>query len=110
MTTRKSSKRPTARRSRTPAGRTAAQKLWIALVAVAAIGVCVYPPWSDVWTNFEGFRMQAPLVYAFLWSPPPPVFPVARAVDAVRLGEELGVVGAIGVVVYWLLGKRHGGR
>ncbi len=81
--------------------------VWLVLVVAAAAGVCLYPPWNNVWTNFEGFRMQAPLVYAFLWSPPPPVFPVARAIDLTRLGEELAAVVVVGGVVYWALGKRH---
>lgn len=67
-------------------------------------GLCLYPPWRDVWTNFEGFHMRAPLVYAFVWAPPPPVFPVARSIDVLRLGEELAVAAIAGLLVYRLLG------
>ncbi|WP_298140041.1 hypothetical protein [Acidiferrobacter sp.] len=66
----------------------------------------MYPPWNNVWTNFEGFRMHAPLSYGFLWSPPPPVFPVARTVDLMRLGKELALVVVAGGFVYWALGRR----
>ncbi len=107
MTTRKSSKRPPARRSRPPARRGAVRAVWLVLVVVAAAGVCLYPPWDNVWTNFEGFRMHAPLVYAFLWSPPPPVFPVARTIDIMRLSEELLAVVIPGGLIYWGLGKRR---
>lgn len=107
MTTRKSSKLPAARRSRPAAHRDPVRTVWLMLVVAAAVGVCLYPPWNNVWTNFEGFRMHAPLVYAFLWSPPPPVFPVARTIDLARLGKELATVVVAGGVVYWALGKRH---
>ena len=113
MTTRKSSKRPATRRSRTPSRRERRDPVrtaWLVLVVAAAAGACLYPPWDNVWTNFEGFRMHAPLVYAFLWSPPPPVFPVARAIDIKRLAWELVAVVVAGGLVYWALGKRHGRR
>lgn len=51
--------------------------------------------------------MHAPLVYAFLWSPPPPVFPVARTIDVMRLSEELLAVVIPGGLIYWGLGKRR---
>lgn len=109
MTTRKSSKRRPARR---PSGarRDPLRVAWLVLVVATAAGVCLYPPWNNVWTNFEGFRMHAPLVYAFIWSPPPPVFPVARAIDLRRLAWELGVVVLAGGLVYWVLGRRGGRR
>ncbi len=113
MTTRKSSKRPASRRARPkprPERRDPLRVAWLVLVVAAAVGACLYPPWNNVWTNFEGFRMHAPLAYAFLWSPPPPVFPVARAIDIKRLAEELAVVVVVGGLVYWVLGKRHGRR
>ncbi len=50
--------------------------------------------------------MHAPLSYGFLWSPPPPVFPVARTVDLMRLGKELALVVVAGGFVYWALGRR----
>ncbi len=48
--------------------------------------------------------MRATLVYGFAWAPPPPVFPVARSIDVLRLGWELAVVVLVGLVVYRLLG------
>ncbi len=78
--------------------------MWLALVVLIVAGLCLYPPWSDVWTNFEGFQMHAPLVYGFVWAPPPPVFPVARSIDVLRLGAELAVVAVVGLLVYRLLG------
>ncbi len=105
MTTPKSSKKAAAaRRPRTTSGRTTSQTVWLALVVLIAAGLCVYPPWSDVWTNFEGYHMRATLVYGFAWAPPPPVFPVARSIDVLRLGWELAVVVLVGLVVYRLLG------
>ncbi len=104
MTTRKSFRKPAARRPRQVSARTNSQTVWLVFVALLMAGLCLYPPWSNVWTNFEGFHLRAPLVYAFVWAPPPPVFPAARSIDVWRLGEELAVAAVAGFLVYRLLG------
>lgn len=69
------------------------------------VGLGLYVPWQDVWTNFEGFHLHAPLAYGFLWSPPRSVFPAPRTLDGWRLGEEFAVWAGLGSLVYWLLGR-----
>jgi len=108
MTARRSSKKRTApprKRGRDTHRMTAAQKGVIAVTFCACAAILLYPPWRDVWVNFEGFQLHAPLAYGFFWSPPSAVFPAARTLDGLRLGEEtIGVLG-IGMLLYWVLGK-----
>ena len=108
MTTRKSSKRraaPSRKRVRRASQTTAAQKGVLVLVSLCCVAIFLYPPWRDVWTNFEGFRLHAPLAYGFFWAPPPAVFPAPRTLDELRIGEEVLVVLAVGMVFYWILGR-----
>ncbi len=85
-----------------------ARAVWTALVVAVLAVMVLYPPWNDIWTNFEGFKLHAPLVYGALWSPPAAVFPAPRAIAVPRLLEELGVTAVVGIAGYWLLGKGRG--
>jgi len=84
---------------------TTAQKIVLGVTLLACAAVLVYPPWRDVWTNFEGFKLHAPLAYGFLWAPPKAVFPVPCTLDGLRIGEEIAAVLVIGMLLYWALGK-----
>lgn len=77
----------------------------LGLTVLLCVLALVYPPWRDVWTNFEGFHLHAPIAYGPFWSPPRSVFPSPRTIAVHRLGEEVvGVVG-LGLLLHWLMGR-----
>ena len=67
------------------------------------VTLCLYLPWKEMWVNFEGYKLYAPVEYGFPWAPPPAAFPTPRTIDFLRLTEECGVAVVFGALVYWLL-------
>ncbi len=111
MTTRKLAKKSTkkgnavTRRARHASPPARARWGLLGFMVLLCTLVLVYPPWRDVWTNFEGFRLHAPIAYGPFWSPPHSVFPAPRTIAVQRLGEEVAGVIALGLLLYWLMGR-----
>ena len=82
-----------------------ARGLVLGLTGLLCALALVYPPWRDVWTNFEGFHLRAPIAYGPFWSPPHAVFPSPRTIAVRRLGEEVAAIVGLGLLLYWLAGR-----
>lgn len=112
MTTRKSGKKSpkngvtaAPRKGRGPDGLARRRQVLLGLIVLLCAVVLVYPPWRDVWINFEGFRLRGPIAYGPFWAPPRSVFPTPRTIAVRRLGEEIAVVVGLGLLLYWIVGR-----
>ena len=93
------------RKVRGPDGLVRTRRVLLGLIVLLCALVLVYPPWRDVWINFEGFHLRGPIAYGPFWSPPRSVFPTPRTIAVRRLGEEIAAIVGLGLLLYWLVGR-----